>query len=118
MGAHLVDGKFKSDKYAEVRAGLLPLSFTDPAAQSLIAEYSRRRRAGSHGSKEVDVEFADDVDEALRLAGYQPKPRPWLRSARTLLTQLLDTEEAAPCPEWAKTYVRAAIAALGDAEES
>ena len=78
MGAHLVnvDGKlkFQSDKFPTTPAGKVPLSQSDPAAQDLLWTYAQRRRAGSHGSKEVDAEFADDVETALRGEGFEPPP--------------------------------------------
>lgn len=66
MGAHLIDGKFQSDKYPTTPRGKVPLSVEDEAAQALLWEYAQRRRA-------VDAEFADDVERALELAGYSPR---------------------------------------------
>ncbi len=64
MSEHLTpDGKFKSDKYDWSPPGYLPLSFNDPMAWPVIAEYARARR-------KVDAEFSDDVFVALRNAGY------------------------------------------------
>lgn len=60
---HLIDGEFQSDKYPTTPRGKVPLSVTDPTAQNLLWEYAQRRRV-------VDAEFADDLEEALRLAGY------------------------------------------------
>lgn len=70
MGSHLIDGEFQSDKFPTCPRGKVPLSTKDPAAQDLIWTYAERRRVGSHGSREVDAQFADDVQEALRLKGY------------------------------------------------
>ena len=64
MGAHLIDGEFQSDKYPETPRGCVPLKPSDPTAQDLLWEYAQRRRA-------VDPEFADDLEEALRLKGYK-----------------------------------------------
>jgi len=72
MGAHLVDGEFQSDKYPTCPRGKVPLSTGDPAAQDLIWIYAQRRKSGSHGSREVDAEFAADVEEALWLKGFTP----------------------------------------------
>lgn len=69
MGSHLIDGQFQSDKYPQTPRGLVPLKPTDTSAQDLLWEYAQRRRA-------VDSEFADDLEEALKLAGYQPAARP------------------------------------------
>lgn len=44
MGSHIVNGKFKSDKFPECPAGLVPLSTSDPMAQDLLWEYAERRR--------------------------------------------------------------------------
>jgi hypothetical protein len=65
MGAHLIDGEFQSDKYPTTPRGKVPLSTKDPLAQDLLWEYAQRRRA-------VDAEFSDDLETALRLAGYVP----------------------------------------------
>lgn len=65
MGEHLINGEFQSDKYPETPRGLVPLKPTDPMAQDLLWEYAQRRR-------EVDAEFADDLEQALRLKGYEP----------------------------------------------
>jgi len=67
MGRHIVGGEFQSDKYPSCPPGKVPLSVRDPMAQDLLAEYARRRRT-------VDAEFAEDLEEALRLAGYVPEP--------------------------------------------
>lgn len=63
MGAHLIDGEFQSDKYPTCPRGKVPLSVKDPTAQGLLWEYAQRRRA-------VDAEFSDDLETALRAAGY------------------------------------------------
>lgn len=65
MGAHIVNGQFQSDKYPECPPGKVPLSVKDPTAQDLLWEYAQRRRS-------VDAEFADDLETALRAAGYVP----------------------------------------------
>jgi hypothetical protein len=62
---HLINGEFQSDKYPTCPRGKVPLSCKDPTAQDLLWEYAQRRRA-------VDAEFGDDLEEALRLAGYVP----------------------------------------------
>jgi len=63
MGSHIIDGEFQSDKYPETPRGLVPLKPTDPMAQDLLWEYAQRRR-------EVDAEFSDDLEEALKLKGF------------------------------------------------
>lgn len=68
MGAHLIDGKFQSDKYPTTPRGKVPLSVEDPTAQDLLWEYAQRWR-------EVDAEFADDLQAALKNAGYLPVQR-------------------------------------------
>lgn len=65
MGAHLIDGKFQSDKYPTCPRGKVPLSTKDVTAQDLLWEYAQRRRA-------VDAEFADDLERALIIDGYAP----------------------------------------------
>lgn len=65
MGAHLVNGRFQSDKYPTTPPGKVPLSVSDPMAQDLLWEYAQRRRP-------VDAEFSDDLETALRASGYEP----------------------------------------------
>lgn len=65
MSAHIVDGEFQSDKYPTCPRGKVPLSVKDPAAQDLLWRYAQRRRA-------VDAEFADDLEQCLRAAGFDP----------------------------------------------
>lgn len=65
MGVHLIEGEFQSDKYPTTPRGKVPLSVTDPTARDLLWEYAQRRRA-------VDAEFADDLEAALTVAGYEP----------------------------------------------
>jgi hypothetical protein len=66
LGAHLIDGEFQSDKYPTTPRGKVPLSVKDVTAQDLLWEYAQRRRS-------VDAEFSDDLEEALRAAGYVHK---------------------------------------------
>ncbi len=70
MGAHIIDGEFQSDKYPTTPRGKVPLSVKDPNAQDLLWIYAHRRRA-------VDAEFSDDLEIALRAAGFAP-PAPRL----------------------------------------
>ena len=70
MGAHIVNGQFQSDKYPTCPVGKVPLSVEDPTAQDLLWQYAQRRRA-------VDAEFADDLEQALRTAGYSPQSKPY-----------------------------------------
>ena len=70
MGSHLIicaDGKarWQSDKYPTCPAGKVPLSVEDPSAQPFLWAYAQVRRA-------VDQEFSDDLETALRAAGYTP----------------------------------------------
>ena len=65
MGAHIVNGKFQSDKYPSCPAGKVPLSTSDPTAWDLLWEYAQRRRA-------VDPEFSADLETCLLAAGYVP----------------------------------------------
>jgi hypothetical protein len=68
MGAHIdKTGRFQSDKYPSCPAGKVPLSIEDATAQDLLWEYAQRRR-------EVDAEFAADLELCLRAAGYKPAP--------------------------------------------
>lgn len=86
MGSHLIEGQFKSDKYPETPAGKVPLSCKDTTAQDLLWEYAQRRRS-------VDAEFADDLEEALRLAGYEP-PRRWQHLKRGTEYTVLESATA------------------------
>ncbi len=65
MGDHLIDGEFQSDKYPTTPRGKVPLSCKDKTAQDLLWEYAQRRRA-------VDPEFSDDLETALKNAGFVP----------------------------------------------
>lgn len=65
MGAHIdKNGQFQSDKYPTTPPGKVPLSVKDPTAQDLLWIYAQRRRV-------VDAEFSDDLEAALRDAGFQ-----------------------------------------------
>jgi hypothetical protein len=68
MGTHLIDGMFQSDKYPTTPRGKVPLSVNDPTAQDLLWEYAQQRRS-------VDAEFSDDLQTALKNAGYLPVQR-------------------------------------------
>jgi hypothetical protein len=65
MGAHIVNGQFQSDKYPTCPPGKVPLSVKDKDAQGLLWAYAQRRRS-------IDAEFSDDLETALRAAGYSP----------------------------------------------
>jgi hypothetical protein len=73
VGAHIIEGEFQSDKYPTCPRGKVPLSVKDTTAQDLLWEYAQRRRA-------MDAEFADDLELALRNAGYEPGLRRELTS--------------------------------------
>ena len=64
MGAHLIGGLFKSDKYEWCPAGFVPLKVSDKMAQPELWSYAQKRRA-------VDSEFGDDLEEALKLQGFE-----------------------------------------------
>lgn len=61
----MINGEFQSDKYPTTPRGKVPLSVKDPSAQDLLWEYAKRRRA-------IDAEFSDDLELALRRAGFDP----------------------------------------------
>ncbi|KKN15814.1 hypothetical protein LCGC14_0982060 [marine sediment metagenome] len=65
MGEHIINGEFQSDKYPTCPRGKVPLSVKDVTAQDLLWSYAQRRR-------KVDAGFADDLETALRAAGYVP----------------------------------------------
>jgi len=52
MGHHIVNGKFKSDKYTWCPEGFLPLKFTDPLAREAILYYA---------GKTKDSELSEDL---------------------------------------------------------
>jgi hypothetical protein len=87
MGAHLIDGEFQSDKYPTTPRGKVPLSCKDRMAQELLWEYAQRRRS-------VDAEFADDLETALRMAGYAPITLAAASARAHALLELLDAAEA------------------------
>lgn len=65
MGTHLIENEFQSDKYPTTPRGKVPLSVKDVTAQDLLWEYAQRRRS-------VDAEFSDDLETALKAAGFVP----------------------------------------------
>jgi len=65
MGAHLIDGMFQSDKYPQTPRGFVPLKCTDKDAQPLLWRYAQVHR-------EKDAEFSDDLETALKNAGFKP----------------------------------------------
>lgn len=73
MGEHLTaDGEFQSDKYKDwCPPGFVPLKLSDKMAQPLLWQYAETRRG-------VDQEFADDLQQALRLQGYDRPESCWL----------------------------------------
>ena len=86
MGAHLIDGKFQSDKYPTTPRGKVPISTEDPTAQDLLWEYAQRRRP-------VDAEFSADLEEALILAGYKHAPTQCLRTCRPCVSDEAHEEQ-------------------------
>lgn len=71
MGSHInAEGQFQSDKYPTCPPGKVPLSIEDETAQDLLWIYAQRRRP-------VDAGFSDDLEAALRAAGYEPTPAAW-----------------------------------------
>src|ERR1700679_2243357 len=65
MGAHIVNGQFQSDKYPTCPPGKVPLSVKDKRAQPFLWGFAQAHR-------EVDAEFSDDLETALRAAGTVP----------------------------------------------
>ncbi len=99
MGAHLIEGEFQSDKYPTCPRGKVPLSVKDETAQDLLWEYAQRRR-------EVDEEFSDDLEAALRAAKFVP-------TTSLLLHRVAD---AAGCPDYESFHeVIARVQALHNA---
>lgn len=82
MSSHIVDGEFQSDKYPTTPRGKVPLSVKDPTAQDLLWQYAQRRRV-------VDSEFSDDLEVALRTAGYVPNANALNADARRAITTIL-----------------------------
>ena len=73
MNEHIdKNGQFQSDKYEWCKPGFVPLKFTDPMAQDLLAEYARRRQ-------EVDASFSEAVETCLKAEGYVHHPGMCLR---------------------------------------
>ena len=58
MSAHIVNGKFQSDKYPTCPAGKVPLSTRDPMAQDLLEEYARRRASLATGLRREKTGFS------------------------------------------------------------
>ena len=68
MGAHIVNGRFQSDKYPTCPPGKVPLSVRDPRAQDVLWIVAQRY-------KEVDPEFAADLETTLKDAGFDASKR-------------------------------------------
>lgn len=81
------DGLFQSDKYPTCPAGKVPLSVKDKAAQDLLWTYAQRRR-------EVDAEFANDLETCLTSAGYD--------NGEVGYVATLDRRETDFSPAWTK----------------
>jgi hypothetical protein len=60
---HLVGGEFQSDKYPWCQRGFVPLKVTDKDAQPQLLAYAQTHR-------ERDPQFSEDLETALRNAGY------------------------------------------------
>lgn len=68
MGEHInADGQFQSDKYPWCRPGFVPLKITDRGAWMPLWDYAEQRRP-------IDAAFADDLQAALKAAGFEPVP--------------------------------------------
>jgi hypothetical protein len=104
MGAHLIDGEFQSDKYPTCPRGKVPLSVKDPTAQDLLWQYAQRRRS-------VDAEFADDLEAALRAAGYLPPLEIPVNTSKRALLPL--SSGWTPAPELIEVGAGAVITATG-----
>lgn len=104
MGAHLIDGTFKSDKYPSCPLGKVPLSVKDPTAQGLLWEYAQRRRV-------VDAEFSDDLEQALRNAGYDPEKKAQ-DEARDLISTLEKIDDSPAVGGCAKDSIRRLLATM------
>ena len=87
MGSHIVNGEFQSDKYPTCPPGKVPLSVKDPTAQDLLWEYAQRRRA-------VDAEFSEDLEAALRAAGYVPTEPADREQLATAAQSMVDSRAA------------------------
>lgn len=69
MSSHIIDGKFKSDKYEWCPPGFFPVKLTDGDAQDLLWEYAERHI-------ERDAELSRDLKAGLLLVGYSPEKVP------------------------------------------
>jgi hypothetical protein len=65
QGPHIVNGEWKSDKYAWCLPGFVPLKLTDKTAQPLLWQYAQVRRV-------VDADFSRDLELCLKYEGYEP----------------------------------------------
>ena len=52
MGHHIINGKFKSDKYSWCPEGFFALKFSDPEAREVILYYARKTK---------DKELSEDL---------------------------------------------------------
>jgi hypothetical protein len=65
MGEHIVDGKFKSDKYDWCEPDFLAFKFSDKLAQPLLAAYASLARANG------DPSLAEDIETRLADFGFR-----------------------------------------------
>lgn len=66
MGAHIIEGRFQSDKYPSTPRGCVPLKTSDKDAQPLLWDYAMLHR-------NIDAEFSDDLMTALKADGFDPR---------------------------------------------
>ena len=95
MGAHInSDGLFQSDKYPTTPAGKVPLSVKDPDAQPLLWAYAQLHRLR-------DPEFSEDLETALRAAGYVPQVHVCVACAPSMVgetrSEIVPTPPSARC---------------------
>ena len=95
---HGVDTTEAYDELRDILAmprGKVPLSVKDTTAQDLLWEYAQRRRV-------VDAEFSDDLEAALKAAGYAHSPTRCLRvvapcTSKAAYVEMRELQGDEPC---------------------
>lgn len=60
------EGEYQSVEHPWCQPGFVPMEVSDPKAQPALWNYAGVREV-------IDQEFSDDLREALKAAGYQPR---------------------------------------------
>jgi len=113
MGAHIIDGEFQSDKYPSCPRGKVPLSVKDKRVQDLLWVMAQRWRS-------VDPELTEDLETALKAAGYVPPEESATLDVKSIRAQIRSatTTKDGDWEDAAHYFVRVEAPALCDRIEA